>query len=474
MTDIITGNRAKAADFIYKSQANVVPSVDQGRVAKLEADGRIDEQFLRQATLLTANEDIAITEPAGIALDGKLARAVRAWANDGTNTPATMNIVEVLEVNTNKFVAVYGTGGQNYSAVVFTIDASLNKITFGTAISLTTIATGKTGACKLDTDKFVFTWVANGSSDPFATVATISGTTISLGTDTVLGAASLQGCVCAPVNTNRFAFYAYHSTSALVLHGFCTVSGTTPTVVASTATAVTGFAGSTNDVAMCKIATDKVAVLNGGASSTNALFIATTVSTTYTVGAGVGNLAPSPVMSPSLASTATDTGFLRVGGKTQYFTVSGTVPTLSGSVTGIADVTGSSMFVFNSEVYEIHINTTTALCGLYKISQSAGVTTRRQLQSFVPTIAKGAGDATRFAIIGTNGTFNLYGMADNLAGYIDAAVSSGAATRVNYNGVKTGLSNIIAGLRYSVSGNAYTPDITGRIIGLTSSSVLYT
>lgn len=460
--------------FINKAARDLgTPANDTGRVAILESDQKIDEAFLRQATLLTANEDIAITAPAGVGLDGKIARAVRAWANDGVNTPATMNIVEVIEVNTNKFVCVYGTGGTNYSAVVFTIDSTLNRITFGTPVSLTTIAIGKTGACKLDVDKFVFTWVANSSSDPFATCATISGTTISLGVDTVLGAASLVGCVCAPVNTNRFAFYAYHNTSALVLHGFCTVSGTTPTVVASTATAVTGFAGSTNDVQMCKIATDKVAVLNGGASSTNALFVATTVSTTYTPGAGVGNLGPSPVMSPSVASIATDTGFLRVGGRVQYFTVSGTTVTLSGAITGIADVTASALFIYNSNVYEVHINTTTALCGLYLITQSAGVVTRLQLQSFVPTQARGAGEATKFAILGTNGVYHVYGMADNAIGYLDVAVSAAGTARVNYTGVKTGLTGIVAGLRYIVSNAVYVPSVLGTIVGLSTTSVLY-
>ena len=55
MSDIITGNRAKAGDFINKATANAVPSADEGRVVKLEATGRIDKQFLDLPMVLSGD-----------------------------------------------------------------------------------------------------------------------------------------------------------------------------------------------------------------------------------------------------------------------------------------------------------------------------------------------------------------------------------------------------------------------------------
>ena len=88
MTDIITGNRAKAADFIYKSQANVVPSVDAGRVPKLETTGRLHKDFLTTDHLLIGGrtyEEVdasALPKPMAIAGDGTLVLADANAADD--------------------------------------------------------------------------------------------------------------------------------------------------------------------------------------------------------------------------------------------------------------------------------------------------------------------------------------------------------------------------------------------------------
>ena len=69
MTDIITGNRAKAADFINVSQRNATPSVDAGRVPKLETDGYLSSAFLKSSFGDGSDGDVTISTPTTLTRD---------------------------------------------------------------------------------------------------------------------------------------------------------------------------------------------------------------------------------------------------------------------------------------------------------------------------------------------------------------------------------------------------------------------
>lgn len=63
---IITGENANADDFINESERSVDPTDDEGKVVKLEADGKIDGAFLRTPQILTFTSSGTWTKDAGL------------------------------------------------------------------------------------------------------------------------------------------------------------------------------------------------------------------------------------------------------------------------------------------------------------------------------------------------------------------------------------------------------------------------
>lgn len=55
---IVNGVLGDASDFISLSQRNITPSSDQNKVAKLEADGRLSQFFVRNGAVLLCGETI--------------------------------------------------------------------------------------------------------------------------------------------------------------------------------------------------------------------------------------------------------------------------------------------------------------------------------------------------------------------------------------------------------------------------------
>jgi len=479
MTDIITGNRAKAADFIDKSTANATPSVDAGRVAKLENDGRIDEQFLRIALARTASENLLSANPVGLDLDGKIARAARAWATDAQSIPANFSTIRSMcEIGTNKWVVIFGytPSTWQYFAVVVSIDANTHRISFGSRVNIG--ASGENavvGVCKLDTDKFLVGYTDDGVNDVRLVAATVSGTVISFGSSVNVAVGSYLDVQLCQIDTNKFAVYANNVGSTAQFHGFGSVSGTVPSMTASLTSAITNFSNTTPVVQMVKIATDKFAMING---NNGYAVVCTTVGSTYTVGTALLLMSTGSGMSQTdIVADGTDAFFARTLGQVRRATVSGTTITATGGAVSIPNDVSGQLAMRGGVLYEVHQNTTTpALSGLYRITHSGGTTTREQVQSFTNSIAIGTqnADSTRFLFIGSSASYYVDGMSANFIGYINADQNNNVAGRVNYKGVKTGLTNLVTGGKYVPNSGAYVLSSTGSLLALSSTELLVT
>lgn len=162
------------------------------------------------------------------------------------NTSKKSDVISAVALSENKVFIAYGTLADNFYdnyrklyGIVCTI--SNNTITVGTATQLDSggIAGAKISAVALNENKV---FIANyGSSKLFGMVCTISGTSITKGTNTQLSSDSYSSQVISAVKLDEGKVFIAHSYgSNYYLYGMvCTISGTsiskgTDTVISST------------------------------------------------------------------------------------------------------------------------------------------------------------------------------------------------------------------------------------------------
>jgi hypothetical protein len=198
----------------------------KGRIATLSANGTLTfgTEFVIDATGATAQPHVAKVE-------GTAGKFAVTW------------------VATNTVKVVCGT-------------TSGTTATLGTVVNLSTNSNKMTGIASINTDKIAVVYTDNTDFDLYTKVSTISGTTISAGTQTSLWVgtsaafdSSRQNLV-VKLNTDKFAAIVYDSSSHWVLAA--TVSGTTPT--AGTAVTLSNTYASTHGMAISQLTTDKIIV----------------------------------------------------------------------------------------------------------------------------------------------------------------------------------------------------------------------
>lgn len=468
----INGQVIDESDFINEAERDIAnPGNDQGKATKLESDGRISEQFLRNAVRLEADEDLTVNMPVGIGMDGKIARAARAWASTTNYT-----IDQIFEVDTNKYVAVYG-GSNITNVVVITANPATKTISFGTPQAVP--GSGTTyqgnGACKIGTNKIAVSYRVN-SDRIDVRVATISGTVFTFGAEaTISNSINMGYSQMCSVGTDKFAFYCWRSGSTAVVRGFCTVSGTTVTVAATSSSALTNITFSSGDndplrYKMVFVENDKFAIFN---ALTGYVAICTT-SGSLVDGTAVlvlNGVFAQPQRRDIVAPTV-GTLFVRESGAIRYCTVSGTTITVGSAALTISGDAGGQLVVAGGSVYEVHTNSTSLLSGIYLVTQTSGTVVRTQIISLPTTVASyfAASGSEFLAYSGT--VFHMRGMAHSFVGYLDAAVNRLASTRVNVSGIKSGLTGIVIGAGYSADNGAFAIDMAGRGIGITTTSIL--
>jgi len=212
----------------YKSVRNIQDFVQLGAIAIANID-RICAIRLEDDKLLMLHDASGGTDTLVY-----VASVDRTTITDGT--PATLsaapNSARAALIDTNKVALTYASVvGANTIAFAVIATISGTTVTLGTPVQLfASLASGAPEICKLDTDKFLVTAVDTVTDDPVAMACTVSGTTITAGAEKQIEAVTSadQYCLCVQVQTD-VAMVAYQdgtNISVMILE----ISGTTITL----------------------------------------------------------------------------------------------------------------------------------------------------------------------------------------------------------------------------------------------------
>jgi len=169
------------------------------------------------------------------------------------------------EIGTDKFVTCYlDTTGVDGTCNVSTVSATTiaaygTDADFNTNIWPSSFDIGL-DVCKIDDDKFVVVYVSVGDGDDgYARAGSVSGTTISYGTAVEVENDDLEWLSCATVSTDKFVMCYNNETDASGDTGFCTAATVSGTTI-SMGSPVNLFAGRSNYpkyMSTAKVNTDK-------------------------------------------------------------------------------------------------------------------------------------------------------------------------------------------------------------------------
>lgn len=147
---------------------------------------------------------------------------------------ALVNSIDFAEISTAKYVVCFGQTATTMRHVVFTVSGA--TITLGTPVDKTITTTTTVGnfngvkVVKEDTDKYVCVWGNGNNTTSYATVATVAGTVPTIGAETdIFGSSSRSYPDVAFASTSSGVFICYDNNTDLRAVGF-TVSGTTLTL----------------------------------------------------------------------------------------------------------------------------------------------------------------------------------------------------------------------------------------------------
>ena len=210
-----------------------------------------------------------------------------------TNSSYTYPIFSGALINDNKVLVAYAlqsVSGYAYS-VVCTISGT--TITIGTKSNYISSALANIAVITLESDKAIVIYGRRPSSDYVeihGRICTISGTTITLGTDKTINSHSYSGTVISAklIDTNKVFIAHTYSYNYNLYAQVCTISGTTITVGSDTSLVTTANSGS-NNIQAVTVDTNKVVVFHqkDNTRSLNYMFctISGTTITKYTDGA---------------------------------------------------------------------------------------------------------------------------------------------------------------------------------------------
>jgi len=200
---------------------------------------------------------------------------------------ANCNSPRITKLSAGVFVVGY-YDSNTVKARVVTVSGTTPTI--GASANATTNSNKFNGICKLDTTKFAMTFIDNTSSDIEGIAATISGTTITFGTKATIftgTSAVTSGNMdkgrysTVQVATDKF-FTIWAENNTQPYYNCITVSGTTLTV--GTEGQLTDADFNYNQTLQAiQVTTDKILVLGGTSTATNGILISYS-GTTATVG----------------------------------------------------------------------------------------------------------------------------------------------------------------------------------------------
>lgn len=482
---ITTGQNAVASDFITYAEKNGTPANDAGRVPQLETTGKLHPFFVGEniQRSFTAKENITAGEPVGISnlVPNNVAKAFTSTYSvaHGVSSPQGVGNAygsAPIPVGGDKFVwFTHTTAG---SDTLFVSCASINTatkvVTCGTAVTVATAFTPVTtqlptvALCKLGTDKFIIFYLLDSSAVNIKyRVGTISGTTITLGTEaTFVTSASTVATSTSFgadfISADKGCFFHKNATVADSRVYAFTVSGTT-------ATAGTGVNPTYNENLQSRIktiGTDKfvLVTVSTAGSDLNGQVFTCSGGTTLTAGtaqqlSGVGANVVA-VGRLTVISPATDVFFCEF---TQSGSTSGicsatvstrTITSVTADLT-VGGISGSGMhyasatqlYLWDFVNFKIMGATISGSTLSYNSNSLAGVMPSAMLDFFTTD----NGYPIAWQIDATNLIVWIFGMSNNILGIAQSAVSAGESVNVIISGVDTNQTGLQAGAYYTVA-----------------------
>ena len=176
---------------------------------------------------------------------------IGTWGTESEFSSSLVQYISSTQLDTNKFVVCYQDWTNSYRGKARVASISGTTLTWGTESQFESGATQYTSCCKLDTDKFVVVYEDSGDSGKCKAVAvTVSGTTIGTwGTIIELDTNDCDFTGCCQLDTDKFVAVWAGGTGKIGQAKVCTVSGTTITA----GTLATFESGSVNYNSVAKI-----------------------------------------------------------------------------------------------------------------------------------------------------------------------------------------------------------------------------
>lgn len=204
---IVEGQNVVIDDFINEAEASETPSENEGKVVKLEDDGKISNDFIRNNLIVDfeAAADLPANTPVGssIAIDnavniGRQTIPSAVIGISGTLVSGNDQSKLIKKFGDNKFIRIIATTDSSDTLYVQVgeINRATNSVSLGTAQVVATAVNPNLhrpmAIGTLGTDKFIVFYLKDASTTEIKyRVGTISGVTITLGSEaTFITAAS--------------------------------------------------------------------------------------------------------------------------------------------------------------------------------------------------------------------------------------------------------------------------------------------
>lgn len=477
-------------DIIYRNSSNTTTRLPLGTQNQVLKSNGTDLVYSSDNSIqsFTAAQDFTIGDLVGSS-SGIEGFAASAAFTQGVLTTAPFSFSSIHSaperIDVNKYVLVFTeTTTNDKKVVVFTINPNTYVCTFGTPVVFTTLGTSSLNVTKLDTNKFIVSSLNGGTGAVYNRVGTVSGTVISLGTETTM--VTLTGAywnsIIYSANVANEAILittrTVSNTDAFIEARAITVSGTTPsagsnnvieTTIAGTPTSYS-FQFNTSHKAVVSIGTGKYGfgfLLNNGTSLTK--FIKTVAisqsGSGLTIGSvlNINNSSGSPQI--FVDSFSTDKFILQenVSGLFETYVISVSTLTCTKG-TSVSNQAGS-VAMFNNgtslwftigndgRTYRYTISGTTLI--------SSGEAPFSRISSFISSsfFKDDDGLIISFKFNTTSFYTAFFGQSTNFIGVATNTVSKGGTVNVQVSGQATINQNINSGNTYYVD-NGLTVQLT--------------
>lgn len=237
---ITAGQDILASDFVSAASG----AADSGKVAKLDANGKIIDGFLyKQYVGMTASGAIAVNDVVYLTA----ANTVKTLYPSDMGTPAAVTTATTTALQTKTLPLstlgryLHVTGGYDNAsgqlvAQVRTMNAGETDFSNGSEATIYSTGDGTRyyDVCPIGGDKFLLIWqavTASAAAGVKAAVISISGTTVTVGSVVTIETTGTLACLaaCAKVDTDKALIFYNKDSDGDMYTQVLTVSGTTIT-----------------------------------------------------------------------------------------------------------------------------------------------------------------------------------------------------------------------------------------------------